>query len=197
MREKRGMSSLRNAGLMVACLWMLLAGAMPSAAQKDKDKKKKETAAAEAAETKSRLPEEQQIDLLISEMLGAWQLGDAERMHRAYADEVSVVSGLWEPPVVGWANYLAVYQKQRARLQQVSLQRQNTYVRVDGNTAWACYQWEFAGMVDGERSAERGQTTLLLEKRGGRWLIVHNHTSLVQRANAQPAQTPATAPSKP
>ncbi len=187
--EMRGVRVL--AALLVSAL-ILLGSASPATAQKDK-KKKKNASAADSGAPVVMIPDEPAIDYAISEMLGAWQVGDAEKLHKAYADDVSVVSGVWEPPVVGWANYLADYQKQRARLQQVRLDRQNTYVRVIGNTAWACYQWDFSGVVDGQPSAARGQTTLVLEKRNARWLIVHNHTSLVQTgAPARPAPPPGT-----
>ncbi len=159
-------------------------------AQKKKDKKKDDNSNTPPA---LQPPDEQKIDVAISEMLGAWQLGDIEKLHAHYADDVDVVNGMWAPPVVGWPNYLTSYQSQRARSQQVRLDRSNTLIRVapDGNTAWACYQWEFTAVVDGTPASAFGHTTLIFEKRNGAWLIVHNHTSLVQ---ASQAGTPATQP---
>ena len=69
-------------------------------------------------------PDETKIDYVIGEFLGAWQLGDIEKMHKNVADDVSVVAGTWTPPAVGWTNYLVAYQAQRARMQQVRLDRQ-------------------------------------------------------------------------
>jgi ketosteroid isomerase-like protein len=100
--------------------------------------------------------DEQQVDYTISEMLGAWQLGDVEKMHKDYADDVSIVSGNWEPPIFTWANYLTVYQAQHNRMQQVRMDRSNTYIKVNGNFAWACYQWEFSAVVDGQPAAAFG-----------------------------------------
>jgi ketosteroid isomerase-like protein len=134
-------------------------------------------------------------------MLGAWQVGDSTALHKYIADDISVVNGNWAPPVIGWVNYLAAYQAQRARSQQVRLDRSNTLVRIapSGTVAWACYQWEFTATVDGVPSAADGQTTLVLEKRGDDWLIVHNHTSLIQASQpAAPANAPQPAnPAKP
>jgi uncharacterized protein (TIGR02246 family) len=192
------MLRLRTLFLIFLCGCILLGGATPAAAQKEK-KKKKVTAASETSPAPPALPDVQQIDIAISEMLGAWQLGDAERLHKAYADDVSVVSGAWQAPLIGWANFFAEYQKQRARVQQARMDRDNTYVRVTGNFAWACYQWEFSGVVDGQQSGARGQTSLVFEKRNGNWVIVHNHTSLIQ-AVSQPVQAPpaaVTPPAKP
>jgi ketosteroid isomerase-like protein len=191
---------LRTIVMLLIAVALFLASASPAAAQQ-KDKKKKKDAPADTSGPIIPMTDEQQIDYMISEMLGAWQLGDIERLHRAYADDVVVVSGAYAPPVIGWNSYLASYQQQKTRMQQVRMDRTNTYIKVDGNVAWACYQWDFSGTVDGQPSAAQGQTTLVLEKRNNHWVIVHNHTSLVPApARASPAGTqpsPQPPPSKP
>ncbi len=174
---------------------LLLACGSPGVAGQ-KDKKKKDAAAG----TTPMIPmgDEQQIDYLISEMLGAWQIGDIEKLHKDYADDVIVVNGIWAPPVLGWSNYLTAYQQQHARMQQVRMDRTNTYIRLSGNFAWACYQWEFSAVVDGQPSAARGQTTLVMEKRDNHWVIVHNHTSVAPTAAPiPPANTPQIVQPKP
>jgi ketosteroid isomerase-like protein len=177
---KTVISLFLGAALFFAC-------ASPAAAQK---KKKTD----DSADKMPSIPmgDEQQVDYTISEMLGAWQLGDIEKLHKDYADDVSVVSGNWEPPIFTWTNYLAVYQVQHARMQQVRMDRSNTYIKLNGNFAWACYQWEFSAVVDGQPSAARGQTTLVFEKRNSHWVIVHNHSSL--SPNAQPTAPANTQP---
>jgi ketosteroid isomerase-like protein len=151
-------------------------------AQNKKKSKKEEAAAAQAATDNAiqKLPDQDKIDFVISEMLGAWQIGDITKLHQDIADDVIVVNGMWAPPVVGWTNYLASYQAQRARTQQIRMDRSNTLIRVTGNFASACYQWDFSAIVDGQQSGARGQTTLLLEKRADKWIIVLNHTSIVE-----------------
>jgi ketosteroid isomerase-like protein len=185
---------------MIVCMLLLsLIAAGPATAQK----KKKKDDTPPPAPTNS-LPDEQKIDIAIGQMIGAWQVGDTTLMHKYYADDVSVVAGTWTPPAVGWTNYLAAYQTQRARVQQVRMDRSNTLIRIapSGQVAWACYQWEFSAVVDGSPSAAEGQTTLVLEKRGDDWVIVHNHTSLVQASQPTPPASPAPqtaspAPAKP
>jgi ketosteroid isomerase-like protein len=173
---------------------LFLAFAAPAGAQK---KKKNEPPPTDGKPVVPR-GDEQQIDYLISEMLGAWQLGDIERLRRDYADDVSIVNGIWAPPVFTWTNYLAVYQQQHARMQQVRMDRSNTFIKLSGNFAWACYQWDFSAVVDGQPSAARGQTTLIVEKRNDRWAIVHNHTSLAPTSQPiTPANTPQIAQPQP
>jgi ketosteroid isomerase-like protein len=171
---------------------VVLVGA-PAAAQKGK-KKDDKTAQNAAAAAPLPVPTDQAIDTAISEMLAGWQLGDIEMMHKHYADNVMVVSGAWEPALVGWDKYVAAYKAQRARMEGPALERSNTFISGSGNVAWATYQWDFRAAVDGQPAAARGQTTLVFEKRNGVWLIVVNHTSLV--SEAQP-KTPTPNPSVP
>lgn len=137
-----------------------------------------------------RVPDEQVIETSISEMLAGWQIGDEDLLHRHYADDVMVVSGAYEPPLIGWANYVPAYRGQRQRLQNVRLDRRNTYIKVKGDFAWASYQWEFSAVADGRQMAAQGQATLLFEKRGDRWQIVHNHTSVISVSSAPPQPAP-------
>jgi ketosteroid isomerase-like protein len=186
----------------VLLLVFVLASAGTAGAQKKK-KNKDESQPTPPPSVIASVPDEAKIDNAIGEMLGAWQVGNVEKMHENIADDVSVVAGTWTPPAVGWTNYLAAYQAQRARMEQVRLERTNTLIRIAPSAlfAWACYQWTFSAVVDGSPSAAEGQTTLVLEKKGDKWLIVHNHTSLVQSqpvapANARP-QPAQPAPAQP
>jgi len=189
----------RIAAVLMTC-GMLIA-ASTTQAQNDKKKKKKNDApAADSAGAVIPLSDEQQIDYMISETLGAWQIGDTDRMRKNYVDDVSVVNGGWAPPIIGWGNYQMLFKQQRAAMQQIRLDRSNTYIKVNGATAWACYQWDFSAVVNGTPAAARGQTTYVLVKKDNRWLIAHDHTSVVQSLQQQPPATnppPAGAPAKP
>jgi len=181
----RGLSLFLVVGLSLAL-------AATAFAQK---KKKNEAPPPAPTDNTAGMPDEQRIDYLISEMLGAWQVGDTDKLHKCIADDVSVVNGLWAPPVIGWENYLAEYKSQRARTQQVRLDRTNTLIRLAGKFAWASYQWDFSAVVDGQPATAQGQTTLVFEKRGDAWVVVHNHTSLVQAFQPVPPANPTTPPS--
>lgn len=137
-----------------------------------------------------------QIDRDIGEMLAAFQLGKSDLMHKYYADNVTFVSATYEPPIVGWQNYLPLYQRQWAAFQGIQMIRRNTIVFPHGDVAWAMYQWEFDAMLNGQSYTMRGQTTLIFNKVGENWLIVHNHTSEVAAPPA-PAPQAAPAPAKP
>ena len=169
---------------------VLLAYSSPAAGQK----KRKDAPITPADSSAPLVPmgDQQAIDYTISEVLGAWQLGDIEKLHKDYAEDAVFVNGAYAPPTIGWNNYLPIFQQQHARMQQVRMDRSNTYIKVDGNFAWACYQWDFAATVDGQPVSAQGQATLIFSKRNNHWVIVHNHTSLVQMGQqTAPASTPA------
>jgi ketosteroid isomerase-like protein len=166
----------------------LFFAAAPASAQKNK--KKDDKSAANATVTSPvPVPDDRAIDIAISEMLAGWQLNDIELLHKHYAENVLVVSGAWEPAIDGWDKYLAAYKAQRARMEGPILDRSNTFITGNGNTAWVTYQWILRAVVDGQPITGHGHTTLVLEKRNGVWLIVMNHTSLVPEAPKPP--TPA------
>jgi uncharacterized protein (TIGR02246 family) len=178
-------------------LAILLCGplAFPSVAgaQNQKNNKNKKEPETTGIVSPIPLPDSQAIDLVVSQMLGAWQIGDIEMMHKSYADDVMVVSGAWEQPIIGWDNYARAYQLQRSRTQGGRLDRSNTYTKVQGDMAWCTYQWEFHGQVDGNPATAVGHTTLVLEKRAGNWIIAVNHTSVVPTPG-QAVPTPVAAP---
>jgi ketosteroid isomerase-like protein len=177
---------LRICALLWIAATLLFCASSSNAQQKDK-KKKKDAPTVDNSSANPIVPltDEQQIDYMISEVLGAWQIGDSVRMHKDYSDDVSVVNGGWAPPILGWANYEALYKLQRSKMQQVRMDRSNTYIHVNGNSAWACFQWEFAAVIEGNPSAARGQTTYVFIKKDNRWLIAHDHTSVVRDEQQQ------------
>ncbi len=168
-------------------LGMLLVAFVSQAAVGQKNKKDQKQPPADAQASTVPGSDDDAIERGISLMLAAWQAGDGEGMHPFYADDVLMVSGVWEPPLSGWPAYLRVFTEQRARIQGVRLERTNTFRKVDGNTAWVTYQWDLSGAMDGGALNAHGHTTLVFEKRNGKWLIVLNHTSVTQEPTPAPA----------
>jgi uncharacterized protein (TIGR02246 family) len=183
---------ITRCGVAILALAAMLCGPAFVHGQKGKNNKKKDKDGDASISASSLLPDNQAVDLLVSQMLGAWQAGDADGLHKFYADDITVISGAWEPPVFGWTNYARAYQAQIARTSVPRLERTNSYTKVMGDTAMVTYQWQFAGNVDGKRTQAFGHTTLVLQKRAGNWLIVLNHTSAIPTEDS-PAGTPTSA----
>ena len=193
MREhSRKFSFLRGSACLLAAA-LILAVSPSGAGQKNK----KNNSNASSDSTAVPLPNTPQVEANkinedISEMLGAFQVGDADLMHKYYSDDCTFVQSTFDPPIVGWQNYVALYDREKAAFQGIQLIRRNTNVFVHGDVAWASYQWQFDSTWQGQPYITRGQTTLVLTKVNGNWLIVHNHTNEVM-AEPKPQTTAETA----
>lgn len=181
-----------SAGVLAAALALALVSSA-QAKQKNKKNKSSDDASQQNPVPLPPAPPSEQINTDIGEMLAAFQLGDVAMMHKYYSDNATFVSGEWEPPVVGWANYVPIYKRQWSAYQSIQMIRKNTYVFTHGDVAWASYQWEFDAMSNGQPFEARGQTTLVLNKIGANWMIVHNHTSEIYQGcpTLSSSQTPA------
>ncbi len=60
-------------------------------------------------------------------------------------------------------------------------------VKVDGKTAWATFKYALAAEMGTRKIESGGLGTAILEKRDGRWQIVHWHSSAPRR---QPSPSP-------
>jgi ketosteroid isomerase-like protein len=143
------------------------------------------------------VPATSQIENDIGEMLGAFQIGNTELMHKHYADNATFVNGDYAPLVFGWQNYVTQYEQARTAFQGMQLNRRNTYIFTEGDIAWASYQWEFGSFVNGKPYSAVGQTTLIFKKVGDNWLIVHNHTSQICPVCASGSQQQTSVPQTP
>ena len=165
---------------------VFMAAAIPAGAQK-KNKNAPPPDPGPDLKAEMHTPDSQAIDQAIGEALGYWQIGDAESMHKYYSDDVVLVSGAWEPPVIGWDNFVKAYQAQRAQVTGIRMERSNTLIKVNGNTAWATYQFVYAAQMEGKVVQFRGHTTLFLAKQTDKWVITLNHSSIVDSSIPEPA----------
>lgn len=169
-----------------AALALVLAAMPASAQKKNKDKKAPPDPAADA-QLVLPTPDSEAIDRAIGEALGYWQIGDTPSLQKYYANDVVLVSGAWEAPIIGWDNFLKAYQAQREHVNGARIDRSNTLIKVNGNFAWATYQFIYSAQSQGQVATYRGHTTLVLSKQGDRWLIALDHSSIVDSTLPQPS----------
>lgn len=126
-------------------------------------------------------------------VIDALKAGDFEKMGQHYAPEATQVAANYSPPVEGWAAIEERHLEAHAGLTSIAIEPENIRVIVRKDLAWAMYQWRFAGELNKQILTSRGHTTLILEKRKGKWLVVHNHSSLIptgQRAATERGTAP-------
>ncbi len=130
--------------------------------------------------------DEDDIEKVVAAVIEAFRTGDYTAMGQHYAPDCVVVSGDYRPPIVGWEKVSRLYQAQHKQLSGAEMLRENTLIKRNGNTAWATYQWKFVVITSTGTYGFQGHTTLVLEKRRRRWLIVHNHTSALIPTSSPP-----------
>lgn len=133
--------------------------------------------------------EEEKIEAVITAVIEAYRTGGYAALGQYYAPEVTVVPSDYSPPLVGWASIEPRYRQAYARLTGAEMTRENTRIVRERKLAWVVYQWRFAGVLGTETVGTQGHTTLILQKRGRQWLIVHNHTSAILPPTV-PEETP-------
>ena len=61
-------------------------------------------------------------------------------------------------------------------------------IKVDGKTAWATFKYTLSAEIEAKKIESGGLATAILEKREGKWRIVHWHSSAPRRS---PSPTPS------
>jgi len=139
----------------------------------------------------ARDSDEAKIDAVIEAVIEAHRSGDVNSMGRYYASDVRFVPSDYNPPIQSWATVAERYREAFSQLSGLELVRENTRIERRGRIAWATYQWRFAGVAGTQTMGALGHTTLILEKRGGDWIILYNHTSALPSPPEPASQTPA------
>jgi len=193
--RKFAANGVKTCGALFMLALVFTAFAAPATAQK-KNKKNDQPSPEVPSDSKAMLPESdsQAVDRAVGESLGYWQIGDIDSLHKYYSNDVVMVSGACEPPVIGWDNFMKAYQAQRDSVTGGRIDRSNTYTKVTGNSAWATYQFVYTAMADSKVVQFHGHTTLVLNKQGDHWVIVLNHSSIVDSQSASPAVPTESAP---
>ena len=87
---------------------------------------------------------------------------------------------------VGWADYRDHHLKpEMAEMEHFSYRFFEIVPQVRGGMAWAPFRYELTTDTPQRHVEVEGRGTAVLEKRGGRWLVVHLHTSGGRKSGGQ------------
>ena len=152
-------------GWVVLVLMLMLAGpAVPARADAKKD-----------------------IEKVVEILVNAFRSGDYSPLEPHLDKGIVVIPAAFIEPMVGRDTVLESYNKQQQSFRASEMMREGTRIRRAGKIAWVSYRWEYAASYEGKIYSFRGHTTLILQKKGKRWVIVHNHTSALPTSEAPPA----------
>ena len=125
----------------------------------------------------------------------SFEKNDIAMASRVWGDDESVTVFESGHANYGWKDY-----RDNHLLPEMSEMKNTKYafsdmsVHLAGNTAWATMKYTIAADVpDGSKTRHiegGGLATAILEKRDGRWQIIHWHSSAPRRPPATPAKNP-------
>ena len=132
--------------------------------------------------------EERLVHAVLDENTAAFVRNDIAALDRIWANDEAVTVFENGYANYGWADYrnnhLAPEMKEFTNLHYAVVEPK---IKVSGKTAWATFKYTIVGDSGGRHFDSGGLGTAVLEKRGGKWLIVHWHTSAPRRAPAATA----------
>ncbi len=153
--------------IAVGMVLVLLAGAAGAAAQAEKK-----------APAKARTYD---FKALLERIAEAWSATDATKGAPYYAQEPGhVYYDITPMKYNGWQEYAEGYKKVVADYSSVKFALgPDAEAHQLGNIAWTTTTWK-AEMIkkDGTKDSMEGRWTAIFEKRGEKWIIVHDHFSV-------------------
>jgi ketosteroid isomerase-like protein len=173
---------------------LLLAGvaAVPSFAQtKTTHKRPPRAAASEPPLTDQEAGD--QLRKRIQDILNAWSLLDADAAAKYYAKDADLV--FFEPNALqykGWDAYYLGMKKLFAGYQNINIRlNDDANVHFKGDLAYATATWDVEGTkADNSKEKLELRWTVILERRNGEWVVVHEHVSAPLTSAAPPPSKP-------
>lgn len=135
--------------------------------------------------------EEEHVREALIESAAGFEKGDMTVLNKVWANDESVIVFESGHANYGWADY-----RDRHLMPEMKEMKNTKYtlsdikVKMAGTTAWATFKYTISADVGARHVDGGGLGTAVLEKREGRWQIVHWHSSAPRRAPV-PASSPA------
>lgn len=134
--------------------------------------------------------DEAAVRAVLMQSATGFERGDLAMLNKVYANDESVTIFESGHANYGWADYRDHHLvPEMKEFKNTKYTLSDIKVKVSGSTAWATYKYALTGDIKERHIDVNGLGTAVLEERGGRWLIVHTHTSAPRRAPAA-APTP-------
>ena len=126
---------------------------------------------------------------VLTKNASAFERSDMVTLNRLWANDESVTVFESGHANYGWADYRDNHLKpEMAEMKNTKYAITDIKPRIAGNTAWATFKYAISAQLKERPVEASGLGTAVLEKRDGRWQIIHWHTSSPRRA---PAASPA------
>ena len=127
--------------------------------------------------------DESSVRDVLMQNAAAFERGDMTALTRLWANDEKVTVFESGYANYGWADYRDNHLKpEMAEMKNTKYVLSDIKPGISGNTAWATFKFTISADVKDRHVEGSGLGTAVLEKREGRWQIVHWHTSSPRRA---------------
>lgn len=175
---------------LLVCVLLLAGAASGQAAAK----KRRTGAPAQAAPpAAAQATSGDELRKRLQQVMNAWSTMDPDNAAKYYAKDADLVFFDVTPlQYRGWDEYYVGVKKLFANYQEFNLRlRDDAQVHFRGDFAYATAIWDAYGTLkDGAKQELPLRWTVILERRNGDWMVVHEHVSA-------PLPEPGPSPSKP
>lgn len=123
---------------------------------------------------------EAEVMAVLNQLVEAYKkedLGGALALYAPDPDVVTIGTGIDEKRI-GLAERKAQLERDFTQVKEISVQLGWYSVSAAGSVAWVAADIVAQGKVGGQETSVPMRTTMVLEQRGDRWLIVQGHSSL-------------------
>lgn len=135
--------------------------------------------------------EEKAVRDVLNREAAAVEKGDLNALDKIWANSDDVTVFESGHANYGWTDYRNNHLAQELKeFQNTKYSFSDLKLKVDGKTAWATFKYALEASISGRSIQSGGLATAILEKRDGRWQIVHWHSSAPRR-QPNPSPTPA------
>ena len=143
----------------------------------------------------------EQLRKRLQEVLNAWSTMDPDTAGKYYAKDADLVFFDIAPlEYKGWDEYYLGTKRLFQNYRDFSIRlNEDANVHWKGDLAYATATWNVLGtLIDGTQQKMELRWTVVMERRNGDWLVVHEHVSapLAGAIAAPPAPKPAAQPEK-
>ena len=121
-----------------------------------------------------------EVSSLFQQFNQAWERRDPAFIDRYYAHDSSGVFFFERRQLQGWPRVDTLYRNMFANAGRGTVRSKYEIldVRARGNVAWLAANFRLEVLeVTGDTTVDEGRQSLVFERRAGRWVVVHRHTS--------------------
>ena len=130
--------------------------------------------------------DEKQVREVLTQNTRAFAQNDMPTLDKIWANDEAVTVFENGSANYGWADYRNNHLgPEMKEITNTKYSSSDVKVKIAGKMAWATFKYNISGDSAGRHFDSGGLGTAILEKRGGRWVIVHWHSSAPRRQTVQ------------